>query len=225
MTQATLAAASLLLGAAALAAQTAGDWQATFPVDKKTLGVTGSNPYFPLTPGYRLSYRHAGDTEVVTVLNETRTIDGVECRAVEDREERNGQLVELTHDYYAIDPATNDVYYMGEDVEVYKSGKVVGHGGAWLSGVKGAKFGLMMPGQPKVGQKFYQEQAPGVGMDRVEIKSATAVVSTPAGTFENCIYVEETTPLEKGVTDHKWYVKGIGAVRDAEMLLVSHGQK
>jgi len=56
--------------------------------------------------------------------------------------------------------------------DVYKNGKVAGHEGAWLSGVKGAKFGMMLPGQPKV-RKFYQEQAPGVGMDRVEIKSAT----------------------------------------------------
>ena len=44
--------------------------------------------------------------------------------------------------------------------------------GAWRSGVNGAKFGLMMPGSPKTGQKFYQEQAPGVGMDRAEILSA-----------------------------------------------------
>jgi hypothetical protein len=225
MTRAILAAGSLLLGAATLAAQTGKDWQNSFAVDKKTLGVKGSNPYFPLTPGYRLSYKHGSDTDVVTVLNETRMIDGVECRVAEDREEKNGQLVELTHDYYAIDPATNDVYYMGEDVDVYKNGKVVGHEGAWLSGVKGAKFGMMLPGQPKAGQKFYQEQATGVGMDRIEIKSTTEKVATPAGTFDNCILVEETTPLEKTAKDHKWYVKGIGAVRDAQMLLVSYGQK
>ena len=85
--------------------------------------------------------------------------------------EKSGQLIELTHDYYAIDSATNDVYYMGEDVDVYKNGKVAGHEGAWLSGVQGAKFGMMLPGQPKAGQKFLQEQAPGVGMDRIEIKS------------------------------------------------------
>ncbi|HMD70946.1 MAG TPA: hypothetical protein VKF41_06355 [Bryobacteraceae bacterium] len=225
MTQATLAAASLLWGAAALAAQSGKDWQASFPVDQKTLGVTGSNPYFPLTPGYRLSYQHGNDTDVVTVLSATKTIDGVECRVVEDREEENGQLVELTHDYYAIDAATNDVYYMGEDVDVYKNGKAAGHEGAWLSGVNGARFGMMLPGQPKVGRKFYQEQAPGVGMDRVEIKSATETVATPAGTFDNCILVEETTPLEKGVTDRKWYSKGVGAVKDGALLLVSYGQK
>ena len=131
--------------------------------DKKTLGVKGSNPYFILTPGYQLSYKNGNDTDTVTVLNETKVIDGVETRVVEDREMKNGQLIELTSDYYAIDSVTNDVYYFGEDVDTYRNGKVTGHEGAWLSGVKGAKFGLMMPGKPKVGQRFYQEQAPGVG--------------------------------------------------------------
>ena len=225
MMRATLVAGSMLLSAAALSAQAGKDWQNSFPVDKTSLGIRGNNAYFPLIPGYRLSYQHGNNTEVVTVLNETRMIDGVECRVVEDREEKNGQLVELTRDYYAIDPTTNDVYYMGEDVDVYKNGKVMSHNGAWLSGLKGAKFGMMLPGQPKVGQRFYQEQAPGVGMDRIEIKSSTETVTTPAGKFENCIFVEETTPLEKGVKDHKWYVKGIGPVKDAEMLLVSYGQR
>jgi hypothetical protein len=215
----------LASGVPALSAQARNDWQASFPVDKKAMGVSGSNPYFPLDPGHRWSYKHGSDTEVVTVLNETKTIDGVECRVVEDREEKNGRLAELTRDYYAIDGGTNDVYYMGEEVDVYKNGKIAGHEGSWLSGVKGAKFGMMLPGQPKVGQRFYQEQAPGIGMDRIEIKSISETVTTPAGTFDKCIFVEETTPLEKGVRDHKWYAAGVGPVRDAEMLLVSHGKK
>jgi hypothetical protein len=68
---------------------------------------------------------------------------------------------------------------MGEDVDVYKNGKVASHEGAWLSGVKGAKFGLMMPGTPRAGHKFYQEKAPGVGMDRAEIISVDEKVTTP----------------------------------------------
>jgi hypothetical protein len=177
--------------------------------------VKGANPFFPLNVGDRWSYRHERDTETVTVLAETRMIDGVECRVVEDREMKNGKTTELTQDYYAIDAATNDVYYMGEAVNG-------GKGGSWLSGVKGAKFGLMMPGKPKPGQKFYQEQAPGVGMDRVEIVSDSETVVTGAGTFKNCIHALETTPLEKGVTDHKWYAAGVGPVKDAEMVLASY---
>src|ERR1041385_2721366 len=157
-------AALIHVACGALVIAGAEDWRSTFSVSKETLGLQGSNSYFNLTPGYRLSYKHGNETDVLTVLDETKRIDGVETRIVEDREMKNGKLIELTRDYYAIDSATNDVYYMGEDVDVYKNGKVVSHEGSWLSGVNGAKFGLMMPGAPKTGQKFYQELAPGVGM-------------------------------------------------------------
>jgi hypothetical protein len=194
-------------------------------VDKRTLGVKGSNPYFNLTPGYHLSYKAGNGTDTLTVLNETKVIDGVETRVVEDREMKNGKLVELTRDYYAIDSATNDIYYFGEDVDVYKNGKIAGHGGAWLSGVNGAKFGLMMPGKPKTGQRFFQEIAPGVGMDRAEIVSVDGKVSTPAGAFEKCVHVMETSPLGKSLIDHKWYAPGVGQVKDEKLLLVQYGNR
>lgn len=214
----------LLAGVTTLAGQATKGVQSVFAVDKKNLGVKGSNPYFPLTPGYQLSYREGKNTETLTVLSETRVIDGVETRIVEDRELKNAQLVELTRDYYAIDSATNDIYYMGEDVDVYKSGKVVGHEGAWLSGVNGAKFGLMMPGTPRPGQKFYQEQAPGVGQDRAEILSIGEKITTPAGAFEKCVHSLETSPMEKGLRDHKWYAPGVGLVKDGGMVLVKYGR-
>ncbi|MDP9051236.1 MAG: hypothetical protein M3O31_11045 [Acidobacteriota bacterium] len=157
------------------------------------------------------------------MLDKTKTIDGVESRVVEDREETSGQLAELTLDYYAIDRATNDVYYMGEDVSEYKHGKLTGHDGGWLSGVNGATFGMMLPGTPRTGQRFYQEQA-AKAKDRIEIKSTSEKITTPAATFDHCIVVEESSPLEKGV-DKKWYAPGVGPVKDAEMELVSHQQK
>jgi len=200
------------------------DWQSTFSVDKKTLGVRGTNPFFNLTPGYQLSYAHKKDTETVSVLDETRVIDGVTTRVVEDRELKNGELAELTRDYYAIDSITNDVYYFGEDVDVYKNGKIVDHVGSWMSGLKNAKFGLMMPAKPMPGQRFFQEQAPGVGMDRAEIVSISASVITPAGKFGSAIYVVETSSLEVG-SSKKWYVSGVGPVKDGDMVLVKYGMK
>ena len=196
------------------------DWQSVFHVDKAKLVSAGTNPYFILTPGYQLVYQKGSETVTVTILNETKVVDQVDVRAVEDRETKNGQLVELTRDYYAIDPATRDVYYFGEDVDVYRDGKVVGHEGAWLSGAEGAKFGLMMPGSLRPGMRFYQEQAPGVAMDRVELVDAGERITTPAGTFENCVHFRESSPLEKGVTDHKWYAPGVGCVKDGDMPLV-----
>lgn len=208
---------------AALVAQTPREYQSQFKVDKKTLGVKGSNPYFILTPGYTLSFAHRKDTEAIAVLNETKLIDGVVTRPVEDREMKNGQLVEVTRDYYAIDSATSDVYYFGEEVDTYKNGKVAGHEGAWFSGVNGAKFGLMMPGAPKQGQRFFQEQAPGVGMDRCEILGAGGWMETPAGTFNQTLHVVETSAIEAGLHDQKWYVSGVGLVKDEEMELVKYG--
>lgn len=196
----------------------AGDWRAEFTVDKKDLASTGTNPYFVLTPGFRLYYEKGKNSLITTVLDETKIIDGVETRAVEDREMKNGQVVELTRDYYAIDRNTKDVYYFGEDVDVYKNGKVTSHDGSWLSGVKGAKFGMMMPGNVQVGQKFYQEQAPGVGMDRAEILAVTENVTTPAGVFKNCVHTNETSAIEKG-SEQKWYAPGVGIIKDPEFLL------
>src|SRR5262245_29482104 len=90
--------ASLTCGGALASSQaTKEDFQTTFSVDKKTLGVTGTNAYFNLTPGYQLSYRHGKESDVVTVLNETKRIDDVDARVVEDREyNADGKLRELT---------------------------------------------------------------------------------------------------------------------------------
>jgi hypothetical protein len=213
-------AASLVVAAGLGGQGESGGWRSVFSVNKMKLTATGTNPYLVLTPGRRLYYERGKDTLTTTVLNETKTIDGVETRVVEDRETVNGQLAELTRDYYAIDPATKDVYYFGEDVDVYRGGKVISHAGTWLSGVKGARFGLMMPGQVKPGLKFYQEQAPGVGMDRAEILAVGERVATPAGTFENCVHVRETSAIERGMSDQKWYAPGIGMVKESEFVLV-----
>lgn len=43
------------------------EWRADFPVDKKALSATGGNPYFVLTPGFRLYYEHGKDTVTTTV--------------------------------------------------------------------------------------------------------------------------------------------------------------
>jgi len=42
----------------------------------------------------------------------------------------------------------------------------------------------------------------------------TASVKVPAGSFTQALQTEETTALEPGVLDHKWYVKGIGQVAE-----------
>lgn len=195
----------------------------TFTVRKADLKPTGSSSLFALIPGAVMTYRDdEGGKLTISVLNETRVVDGVTTRIVEEREESSRGLTEISRNYFAIDPATSDVYYFGEEVDIYKGGVVVGHEGAWLSGEKGARFGLATPGRPVVGDRYHQEVAPGVAMDRAEVVSLDERVETPAGVFEHCVHIEETTPLEKGV-GHKWYAPGVGLIRDDEFVLVSRG--
>jgi hypothetical protein len=201
------------------AASPAAELQSTFAVDKANLVSAGTNPYWILVPGHKLHLKHGNETVTVTVLAQTRLVDGVETRVIEEREEQAGALVEVSRNYFAIDKATRDVYYFGEDVDIYKNGKLVGHEGAWLSGAGGAKFGLVMPGQVRVGARYCQELAPGTAMDRSEVVSVTETVTVPAGRFANCLHVKETTPLEGG-TNHKWYAPGVGLIKDDDLELV-----
>lgn len=204
------------------AAAPSGDdgWRRSFNPDKSNLGPTGANPYFDLTPGTVRVYREGKTTLTITALNETRVVDGVTTRVVEEREEAGGKPKEISRNYFAIDRATGDVYYFGEDVDEYH-GDVVSHPGVWQSGVNGAHFGLMVPGRPATGDRFYQELAPGVAMDRFEIVGMEDTIETPAGTFTHCMHVRETTPLESDV-GHKWYAAGVGLVKDGDAALVSN---
>ena len=57
----------------------------------------------------------------------------------------------------------------------YEGGKVTGHGGQWLAGVKKAKPGIYLPARPEAGQEFSQERAPGVAEDRSTILAVGAI--------------------------------------------------
>lgn len=177
-------------------------------------GVVGyrCNPYFILEPGYQLVFEGGKERLTITVLDETKTIAGVETRVVDERETKDGKLTEVSRNFFAISKRTNSVFYFGEEVDIFKDGKVVGREGAWLAGEKGARFGLMMPGQVLLKARHYQEIAPKVAMDRAEIVSMSATVKTPAGEFKNCLKVEETTPLEPGTKEYKYYAPGIWPV-------------
>jgi hypothetical protein len=190
---------------------------------KGDLSPTGRNPYFILEPGYRLVLEEGKEQLVITVLDETKMVDGVMTRLVEERETKAGALVEVSRNYFAINRRNNDVYYFGEEVDIYQAGRIVNHEGAWMAGVKGARFGLMMPGQLRLKERYYQEIAPRVAMDRAEVAGLNETVITPAGEFKQCLKVEETTPLESGVKEYKFYASGIGLVQDGSLKLVKYG--
>jgi hypothetical protein len=198
-------------------------WVDTFAVAKKDFVPTGSNTYFRLEPGYTMVLEKGKIRLVITVLDEARVVDGVETRVVEERESKAGKLLEISRNYFAFNTADQGVYYFGEEVDIYENGTVVGHEGAWESGKNGARFGLMVPGQPALKARFYQEVAPRVAMDRAEIVSLSETLRTPAGEFKGCLKTIETTPLEPFARESKIYAPGVGLIKDGSLLLVEYG--
>ncbi|HEX6739262.1 MAG TPA: hypothetical protein VF310_13370 [Vicinamibacteria bacterium] len=194
------------------------DWRDRFEVDRADLLPTGNNPYLTMQPGRVLKLRKGVDTLTVTILPGAQEVDGVRVGILEERETKGGQLAEISRNFFATDRNTGDVYYFGEDVDNYRDGRIVDHESAWRAGVAGARFGLMVPAAPAVGQRFYQEIAPKVAMDRVEVVSISETVTVPAGTFEGCLHLRETTPLE-GDVSHKYYAPGVGLIKDDEFEL------
>ena len=187
---------------------------------------TGRNDFFILEPGDQAVFEgrdgRTAVTLVITVLNDIRRIGNVDTRVVEERETHNGQLEEVSRNFFALCGPSADVFYFGEEVDIYKNGKLADHEGSWVAEKAGAKAGLFMPARPLLGARFYQELAPGVAMDRVEVMSDREILKTPAREFRDAVKTEETTPLEPGVKDYKVYARGVGMIQDGVLLLTQH---
>jgi hypothetical protein len=205
------------LGAPSLLAQ-----EATPVLDPDAFSPVVTNPLFPLASirqevleGEELDPESdellAVRIEMV-VLPETKTITGIEATVVEVREYENGELAERTLDYYA-QHEDGTVYYLGEDVDMYEDGELVGHEGAWLAGDGKNQAGIYMPAHLEVGQTFEQERAPGVAEDRSTVTAVGETVETRAGTYRNCIVAEDFDPLSGG-KGKKFYCPGVGIARE-----------
>lgn len=199
------------------------EWQSEFGLDECDLSTTGRNEFFILEPGFQLVLESKTERLAISVLDETRTVDGVETRVVEEREWENDSLIEVSRNFFAICNATQDVFYFGEEVDDYRDGRVVNHAGAWLAGRDTARAGLIMPGTVTVGMKYHQEIAPGVALDRAEIVSVTDPFETPAGSFTNTLRTREGSGLNPLEREFKTYASGIGLIQDQHLLLESYG--
>ena len=219
-----------LLAVPALAQEASGDnWQDTFPIDQYTMSASGENRYWDLTPGrfIVLGSIEPGATEfvVITVVDETELVDGTETRVVEEREYKDGQLVEVSRNFFAAAQETGDVFYFGEDVEMYEDGEVISHDGEWRAGMDDARAGLYMPTEPVVGMRYYMEVAPGSAMDRAEIFETNATIETAAGTFGDSLIVTESSPLEPDDDSFKRYAPGVGMIFDDGLELLKYGKR
>ena len=227
----TLAVAAALGGLAPVVnAQDEIPFTDNFFLEDCRLGPRGVNNYFiPLRPQSYLLFKGEEDGEtntlLISVLSQTKRVAGVRCAVVREMEWTDDEITEISWNYFAICSNCSDIFYFGEDVDIYEDGEVVSHDGAWLAGENGARPGLLMPGRPLNGARYYQEIAPGIALDRAEHLSDRVTVDTPAQTFHNCLFVAETSPLEPGHVSLKHYARGVGLIQDGVLKLAEHGRK
>jgi hypothetical protein len=174
------------------------------------------NPWYPLKPGSVYVYRGIKDgepsREVMTVTHRIRVIDGAPCVVVRDLLYLSGRLEERTTDWYTQD-AKGNVWYFGEKTaELDRKGRVKSTAGSWTAGVHGARPGIFMFARPTPGRWARQEYYKGQAEDHFQVVSLRASVRVPYISTGRAMLTKEWTPLEPGVIDHKYYVRGIGTV-------------
>ena len=196
------------------------------PVD----AASDPNPWFPLVPGtswtYEAETEDGLETTVDAVTGDTREVDGVEATVLRDEVYLDGELIELTFDWFAQDTEGN-VWYMGEascewepgeyqegDEFEEDCGDAGDPAGSWEAGTDGAEAGIIMWASPLdyKGKAYRQEYYEGEAEDMARVLRGGLAVSVPAGNFADCIETMDWTPLEPGALEFKLYCPGYGMV-------------
>jgi hypothetical protein len=184
-------------------------------LDPANFSTDITNPYWPMKPGTRWTYRNVEEGNppqdiVVVVTSATKKLaNGITARIVRDTGRSQGQIVEDTVDWYAQD-AQGNLWYMGEQTAEFEKGKVVSRAGSWEAGKDGAMPGIMLPAQPQVGQKYRQEYKKGEAEDNGEVLATNNLVEVKAGDYRKSLVTMDTSNVEKTAVEYKFYAPGVG---------------
>lgn len=176
-----------------------------------------TNPWVPLKPGTRWTYRETTEDGevvqvVVTATSTTRQIaNGITARVVRDTVTLDNQIIEDTLDWYAQDK-DGTVWYLGENTAEFEDGRITTREGSFEAGVNGAQAGVIMPASPEVGMAYRQEYYRGEAEDNGEVLALHESAEVPAGAYNDLVKTADTTPLEPDVLEHKYYARGVGLV-------------
>ena len=194
-------------------------------VNPNTIHSGNANPYFPLIGGNRWTFEGGGERIVVTVTDKTKLIEGVTCRVVRDVvSDEDGRVIEDTNDWFAQDIWKN-VWYCGEEVKDFETfpgddpreEDLVAIDGSFKVGRGGARPGIIMLGNPQVGDAYRQEFFLGEAEDIARVISVTGTdVEFAAQCNNKCLITREGTPIEPGVEADKYYAPGLGPILEVE---------
>ena len=150
------------------------------------------HPYFPLEPGILRVYEGNSDAshrrDDVRTLAERRTLEGVSCVPVLQEVYLDGELTEVTTEWFAQD-AQGNVWKFGEWSSEFDEGEWVRTDDSWLAGENGARPWLILAAVPEVGDRYVGNAAD--GQDQLVVLAVDASITVPAGSFDNCLHLHE----------------------------------
>ena len=158
------------------------------------------NPWLPLHRGSEWRYESPAPdrlTVTATVADRTRVVAGVATTEVRTVSRGGGTRTTVVA-WFAQDRGGN-VWAFGEE-------------GRWLAGVYDARAGLAMPAEPRVGDGYQVEDAPGVAEDRATVVSLSARERVPAGSFSDLLVTRVTSPLRPGQEELRYHAREVGQV-------------
>ncbi len=179
------------------------------------------NPWLPMQPGMRMVFEGVTkeDGEVIphqlifVTTDLVKVIDGIPSLVRWDIDYSDGELVETEIAFYAQDDE-GTVWRMGEYPEEWEEGEFL-LAPAWIAGAEGARAGIAMPANPRVGaSSFSQGWGPAVEFnDRAFIWEKATSTCVAFGCFSNVMVVDEFNDDEPGAHQLKYYAQGIGNVQ------------
>jgi hypothetical protein len=186
-------------------------WSPSVDASRFVNGV--DNQYFPLTPGRTLVYRSRDGAETMEfeVTNRTKVVMDVVTTVVVERHREDGQLVEVSENWFAQDQ-DGTVWYFGEFSQSIENGVPVSTEGSWEAGVAGALPGIIMLAIPQQGDKYFEEFAEGVAEDQAQVMSTSRSETTPLRSFSRVLRIKEWTKLEPGSIEFKYYAPDVGLI-------------
>src|SRR5215204_1930981 len=181
------------------------------------------NRWYPLTPGTQYIFEGEANRGkgtrphqvVFTVTDLAKMINGVPTVVLWDRDINEGELQEAELAFQSQDNDGN-VWLLGEYPEEYEDGKFSGAPDTWISGLDGAKPGVLMRANPRPGTSSYlQGLAPKIEFqDRAKVSKAGLRTCVPVQCYDDVLLIDEWNPLEpEGGKQLKYFATGVGNVR------------
>jgi hypothetical protein len=156
----------------------------------------------------------------VVVLDEERAFQGVpNATTVQSSVMIGDVLVRDGKDWYAQDN-TGAVWHLGKDTCEYEAGECASTDGSWEWSGEDARPGIVLPAGPTVGaEPVYQVYYKGMIEDVGEVIAVGESLTVPAGTFNDCVTILETSKLDPAVQRKKHYcpIVGVALVEDGDV--------